>query len=145
MSALNRNLMDTPFDDFIQTDAAINHGNSGGPLFNRNGDVIGVDTAIISPTTGSVGLGFAIPANDANFVAGRLMQHGMVEAGYIGASFEEVTPDIAEALSLSKAAGSIVTQIKTEQCPASVGGLQVGDVVLRWGDQTPADSTRPVA
>ena len=140
VSALNRNLMDTPFDDFIQTDAAINHGNSGGPLFNRNGDVIGVDTAIISPTTGSVGLGFAIPANDANFVAGRLMQHGMVQAGYIGANFEEVTPDIAAALNLSKPAGSIVTQIKTKQCPASVGGLQVGDVVLRWGDQTPADS-----
>ncbi len=140
VSALNRNLMDTPFDDFIQTDAAINHGNSGGPLFNRNGDVIGVDTAIVSPTTGSVGLGFAIPANDAIFVAGRLMKYGKVESAYIGASFEEVTPEIATALSLSKPGGSIVTQIRTKQCPASLGGLEVGDVVTRWGDETPADS-----
>ncbi len=72
VSALNRNLLETPYDDFIQTDAAINHGNSGGPLFNVKGEVIGVDTAIVSPRTGSVGLGFAIRANDAHFCADRL-------------------------------------------------------------------------
>src|SRR5271157_3117302 len=89
VSALNRNIMDTPFVDFIQTDAAINHGNSGGPLFNRQGEVIGVDTAIISPTTGSVGLGFAIPSNDARFVSSRLMQGGQIVLPYLGVKVEQ--------------------------------------------------------
>ena len=84
VSALNRNIMDTPYDDFIQTDAAINHGNSGGPLFNASGEVIGIDTAIISPTTGSVGLGFAIPANDARFVAARLLHDRAFVPAYLG-------------------------------------------------------------
>ena len=109
VSALNRNIMDTPYDDFIQTDAAINHGNSGGPLFNRSGEVIGVDTAIISPTTGSVGLGFAMPSNDARYVANRLLRDGSITPAFIGVKVEQVTQDIATALGMPQPTGSIVS------------------------------------
>ena len=105
VSGLNRNLMDTPYDDFIQTDAAINHGNSGGPLFNRDGEVIGVDTAIISPTTGSAGLGFAIPSNDAQYCATQLLREGAVRPAYLGMKIEQVTSDMAVALGLPKSVG----------------------------------------
>jgi len=138
VSALNRNIMDTPFDDFIQTDASINHGNSGGPLFNRQGEVIGVDTAIISPTTGSVGLGFAIPANDARFVAARLMQGGQIVLPYLGVKVEQVTPDMAVALDMKQAVGSIVAAVHVGG-PAATAGVQVGDIILRFNNQTPAD------
>jgi len=94
VSALNRNIMDTPYDHFIQTDAAINHGNSGGPLFNMKGEVIGVDTAIISPTTGSAGLGFAIPARGARFLVERLKQFGWLRPGWMGLKVDQVTPEI---------------------------------------------------
>jgi serine protease Do len=138
ISALNRNIMDTPYDDFIQTDAAINHGNSGGPLFNRAGEVIGVDTAIISPTTGSVGLGFAIPANDARYVANRLLHDGSIRSAYLGIKIEEVTQEMAEALGMRQPAGSIVAMVR-EGDPAAMAGLQVGDVILRYGNQSPPD------
>jgi serine protease Do len=138
VSALNRNIMDTPYDDFIQTDAAINHGNSGGPLFNRAGEVIGVDTAIISPTTGSVGLGFAIPANDARYVANRLLHDGSIRPSYLGIKIEEVTQDMAEALGMPRPTGSIVAMVR-EGDPAAMAGLQIGDVILRYDNQTPAD------
>jgi serine protease Do len=138
VSALNRNIMDTPFDDFIQTDASINHGNSGGPLFNRQGEVIGVDTAIISPTTGSVGLGFAIPSNDAHFVAARLQREGQVVLPYLGVKVEEVTPDMAAALGMKEAMGSIVAALH-EGGPAATAGLRVGDIILRFDNQTPSD------
>jgi propanol-preferring alcohol dehydrogenase len=138
VSALNRNIMDTPFDDFIQTDAAINHGNSGGPLFNRQGEVIGVDTAIISPTTGSVGLGFAIPANDAYFVSARLLREGQIVLPSLGVKVEEVTPDMAAALDMKQALGSIVAVLH-EGGPAATAGVEVGDIILRFNNQTPAD------
>jgi serine protease Do len=138
VSALNRNIMDTPFDDFIQTDAAINHGNSGGPLFNRQGEVIGVDTAIISPTTGSVGLGFAIPANDAHFVSARLLREGQIVLPYLGVKVEQVTPDMAAALGMKQAMGSIVAALHVGG-PAAAAGVQVGDIILRFNNQTPAD------
>jgi serine protease Do len=138
VSALNRNIMDTPFDDFIQTDAAINHGNSGGPLFNRRGEVIGVDTAIISPTTGSVGLGFAIPSNDAHYVSTRLLREGAIRPAYLGVKVEQVTPDMAAALDMKEAMGSIVAALH-EGGPAATAGVQVGDIILRFNNQTPPD------
>jgi serine protease Do len=138
VSALNRNISSTPFDHFIQTDAAINHGNSGGPLFNRNGEVIGVDTAIISPTTGSVGLGFAIPANDARYIADRLLHDGSIRFADLGIKIEEVTHDVAAALGLPRPMGSIVCAVSPDG-PAASAGLQVGDVILRYDDQTTSD------
>ena len=138
VSALNRDLMDTPFDDFIQTDAAINHGNSGGPLFNRKGEVIGVDTAIISPTTGSVGLGFAIPSNDAHYVSTRLLREGSIRPAYLGVKVEDVTPDMAVALDMKEPMGSIVANLH-EGGPAATAGVQVGDIILRFDNQTPLD------
>jgi serine protease Do len=138
VSALNRNIMDTPYDDFIQTDAAINHGNSGGPLFNRNGEVIGVDSAIVSPTSGSVGLGFAIPANDAKFIATRLLRDGHVRPAYLGLKIEEVTDDIATALGMKQPMGSIVAVVHPDG-PAAAAGLQVGDVILHYDNDTPSD------
>jgi serine protease Do len=138
VSGLNRNLMETPYDDFIQTDAAINHGNSGGPLFNLQGEVIGVDTAIISPTTGSVGLGFAIPSNRARYVAGWLLRDGHIRPAYFGVKIELVTPDMAIALGMPQPMGSIVAVVH-EGGPAAAAGLQVGDVILRYDNQTPSD------
>jgi serine protease Do len=139
VSALNRDLMDTPYDDFIQTDAAINHGNSGGPLFNSSGEVIGIDTAIISPTTGSVGLGFAIPSNDARFIATRLLRDGYVRSAYVGLKVEQVTEDMAVALGMPQPVGSIIAVVH-KGGPAAAAGLQVGDVILRYGDQVPSDT-----
>jgi serine protease Do len=138
VSALNRNIMDTPYDDFIQTDAAINHGNSGGPLFNLRGEVIGIDTAIISPTNGSAGLGFAIPSNHARYVADRLLRDGELRPAYLGVKIEEMTQDIASALGMPQPIGSIVAAVRDDG-PAAAAGLQVGDVILRYGDQTPSD------
>ena len=138
VSALNRNIMDTPYDDFIQTDAAINHGNSGGPLFNASGEVIGIDTAIISPTTGSVGLGFAIPANDARRVADRMLRDGNLAPAYIGLKVEQVTQDIATALGMPEPMGSIVSIVRPGH-PAAAAGVQVGDVILTYDNQTPSD------
>jgi serine protease Do len=138
VSALNRNVKATAYDDLIQTDAAINHGNSGGPLFNRNGEVIGVATAILSPTAGSAGLGFAIPANDARFVADRLLRDGKVRQGYIGIKTETVTQAMAAALGMPQPIGSIISVVRVGE-PAEAAGLRVGDVILRYDGQTPSD------
>ncbi len=138
VSALNRNIMETPYDDFIQTDAAINHGNSGGPLFNMRGEVIGIDTAIVSPTTGSAGLGFAIPASNAQFVIDRMLKYGWVRPGWLGFIVQQVTPEMAQALGMKRPEGSIVAATAPGG-PAAAAGLQVGDVVLRFGDKTPSD------
>ena len=142
VSALNRDIMASPYDDFIQTDAPINHGNSGGPLFNLSGQVIGIDTAIYSPTSGSVGIGFAIPANDAQFVIGRLIKYGAVKPGWIGVSLQQVTPDIAEALRMEKPEGSILSDVEPDS-PAEKAGLQAGDVITRVGGK-PVKDTRAV-
>ncbi len=139
VSALNRNINGSPFDDYIQTDAAINHGNSGGPLFNKAGEVIGMDTAIISPTHGSVGLGFAQPSEDVKFVTGRLIRNGWVGAGWTGGAVEEVTPELAQALGMKSPQGLIISSL-VDGGPAAAAGLQVGDVVLRFGDRTPRDT-----
>jgi serine protease Do len=138
VSALNRNIMDTPYDDFIQTDAPINHGNSGGPLFNTRGEVIGINTALISPTSASAGLGFAIPANDAHLVINRLLDYGWVRPGWLGVKIQQVTPDMAAALGMPEPEGSIVAWV-VDGGPAAKSGVQVGDVILRFGSKVPTD------
>ena len=138
VSALNRNIQDLPYDDFIQTDAMINHGNSGGPLFNMRGDVVGVDSDIISPTAGAVGLGFAIPANNARFVIGRLRTYGWIQPGWIGVKVQEVTPQIADAIGAAQPQGSIVSWVLAHG-PAKKAGLEIGDVILRFDGITPTD------
>jgi serine protease Do len=139
VSALHRDIMASPYDDFIQTDAPINHGNSGGPLFDTKGEVIGIDTAIFSPTSGSVGIGFAIPAMSAQFVIGRLMKYGAVRPGWIGASLQQVTPDIADALNLAEPKGAIVSDIDPDS-PSENAGLHVGDVVVSIAGHATPDS-----
>ncbi len=145
VSALNRDLMSSPYDDFIQTDAAINHGNSGGPLFNLKGEVIGVNTAIFSPLPqgGSIGLGFSIPADNVQFVVGQLRKYGTVRAGFLGAHIQQVTPDIARAVRLPDFTGAIVDDV-VPGGPAAQAGVEAGDVILRVGEQMITD-TRAVA
>jgi serine protease Do len=141
VSALNRDTGDTPYDNFIQTDAAINHGNSGGPLFDMKGEVIGVNTALIATGdagAGSMGLGLAIPANDAKFAASELRAFGRVRPGWIGARLQQVTPDLAAALGLTKTDAIIVAGVDSGS-PADAAGLRQGDLVERFGDQSPHD------
>jgi serine protease Do len=140
VSALNRDIRDTPFDDYIQTDAAINHGNSGGPLFNDRGEVIGMNTAIFSPeaTSGSIGLGFAIPSNDVKYVTDALRSPGGMRLGTLGFRIQQVTPEIADALNMSKAEGVIVGGT-TEGGGASKCGILAGDIILRYGDMQVRD------
>jgi serine protease Do len=135
VSALNRDIRDTPFDDYIQTDAAINHGNSGGPLLNEQGEVIGMNTAIFSPeaNSGSIGLGFAIPSNDVRYVTDTLRSPGGMRLGTLDFRIQQVTPEIADALNMSKAEGVIVGGT-TEGGGASRCGIRAGDIILRYGN-----------
>jgi serine protease Do len=135
VSALNRDIRDTPFDDYIQTDAAINHGNSGGPLFNERGEVIGMNTAIFSPeaTSGSIGLGFAIPSKDVKYITDALRSPAGVRFGTLDFRIQQVTPEIADALNMTKAEGVIVGGI-TDGGAASKCGLVPGDIILRYGE-----------
>ncbi|HST74976.1 MAG TPA: trypsin-like peptidase domain-containing protein [Acetobacteraceae bacterium] len=141
VSALNRDILISPYDDFIQTDAAINHGNSGGPLFDSRGEVIGVNTAIFSPTEtgGSIGIGFAIPARDVQFAIDRLRRFGQLRPGWIGLRTQDVTSEIAEAIGLAPARGVIVAGTEPKS-PAAASGLAEGDVVLRFDGQVPKDN-----
>ncbi len=122
ISAFNRDIQAGPYDDFIQTDAAINRGNSGGPLFNMDGEVIGINTAIISPTGGSVGLGFAIPANISAKVISQIRQYGAPRRGWIGVRIQSMSQDIAEGLGLKKPEGALIAEI-TPGGPAEKTGL----------------------
>jgi serine protease Do len=138
VSGLNRDIQNSAYDDLIQTDATINHGNSGGPLFDMQGNVIGVDSAIISPTAGSAGIGFALPSNSARFVIGRLQTYGWVRPGWIGVKVQQITPDIAEAMGKSQAEGSIVAWVLPNG-PAMKSGLTIGDIILKYDGHTPSD------
>jgi serine protease Do len=140
VSALNRDIRDTPFDDYIQTDAAINHGNSGGPLFNVHGEVIGMNTAIIAPngTSGSIGLGFAIPSNDVKYVVDSLRSPGGMRLGTLDFRIQQVTPEIADALNMPKAEGVIVGGTK-EGGAASKCGIVAGDIILKYGTMPVTD------
>jgi serine protease Do len=140
VSALNRDILTSPYDDYIQTDASINHGNSGGPLFNLRGEVVGINTALYAPAgqSGSIGLGFAIPANDAQFVIRQLIENGTVRAGFLGAHIQPMTQDIAAAIGLDGVQGALVDDVVPEG-PASKAGLRYGDVITRAGDQDLSD------
>lgn len=131
VSARNRDISSGPYDNFIQTDAAINRGNSGGPLFNMNGEVIGINTAIISPSGGSIGIGFSIPSNTAAPVVEQLRSFGETRRGWLGVRIQGVTDDIAESLGLKEVRGALVAGV-TEKGPAEAAGIQAGDVILRF-------------
>ena len=131
ISARGRDIHSGPYDDYLQLDAAINRGNSGGPTFNLNGQVIGINTAIYSPNGGSVGIGFAIPSSLAKPVIDQLREHGKVERGWLGVQIQEVTPDIAKSLGLPKQEGALVADI-TPGSPAAKAGLKQGDVILAF-------------
>jgi serine protease Do len=129
ISARQRNINAGPYDDFIQTDASINRGNSGGPMFNTKGEVIGVNTAIFSPSGGSIGIGFAVPSNLAQRVVEQLIKYGQTKRGWLGVRIQEVTPEMAESLGLDKARGALVSSALADS-PADKAGLKSGDVIL---------------
>jgi len=129
VSASGRDIGSGPYDDFIQIDAAVNRGNSGGPAFNLNGEVIGINTAIFSPSGGNVGIAFAIPASSAERVIDDLKDDGQVTRGWLGVQIQGVTPEIADSLSLDKAKGSLVAEA-TPDSPAAAAGLKSGDTIL---------------
>jgi serine protease Do len=141
VSALNRNTGESPYDNFIQTDAAINHGNSGGPLFNMQGRVIGVDTELVTPnatSTGSIGLGLAIPSDDVAFAVAELRKYGHVRPGWIGARLEQITPGLATAFELTSAGGALVAAVD-KGGPADIAGLRPGDVIQSFDGRIPTD------
>ncbi|MFO1089228.1 MAG: DegQ family serine endoprotease [Hyphomicrobiales bacterium] len=131
VSARNRNINSGPYDDFIQTDAAINRGNSGGPLFNMQGDVVGINTAIISPSGGSIGIGFSVPANSAKRVVEQLVAYGETRRGWLGVKIQEVTEDLAKTMKLDKAEGALIADV-TATGPAEKAGIKPGDVVVKF-------------
>ncbi|MBZ9795507.1 DegQ family serine endoprotease [Mesorhizobium sp. ES1-4] len=147
VSARGRDLHSGPFDDFIQIDAPINHGNSGGPLVDINGNVVGINTAIYSPNGGSVGVGFAIPSDQAQKVVAKLMKGGNIEYGYLGVEIQPVTPDVANAIGLDHPGGALVSQVN-DGSPAAKAGIETGDVITGFAGQDikdPKDLSRAVA
>jgi serine protease Do len=147
LSARSRDIRSGPYDDYLQTDAAINQGNSGGPLFNAAGEVIGVNTAIYSPSGGSVGIGFAVPSRTARAVSEQIIQNGRVERGFLGARLQELTPALAQALGLGAPNGALVAGLERNG-PAEKAGLSTGDVVTKLNGKPIAsahDLSREVA
>ncbi len=134
VSARGRDIRQGPYDDFIQTDAAINRGNSGGPLFNMDGQVIGINTAIYSPSGGSIGIGFSIPSNMAKQVVDQLRNFGHAKRGWLGVQIQQVTPDIADGLNLHPAHGAMVASV-TDNGPAAAAQIHGGDVILKFNGQ----------
>ncbi len=147
VSARGRDIGQGNYDDFLQIDAPINKGNSGGPTFNLKGEVVGVNTAIFSPSGGSVGIGFAIPADQARQIVAQLKAEGRVQRGWLGVQIQKISDDIAASLGLDQAYGALVTKV-TDNSPAAKAGLEVGDVILELnGDKVkdPRDLARKVA
>ena len=134
ISARGRDIRSGPLDDFIQIDASINRGNSGGPLFNTKGEVIGVNSAIFSPNGGSVGIGFAIPSSMADNVVAQLQENGTVQRGYLGVHIQSVTEEISDSLGLDDTTGALVSQVM-EDSPAEKAGIESGDVILSYGGE----------
>src|SRR6185369_4645809 len=139
VSARNRDINSGPYDNYIQTDAAINRGNSGGPLFNLDGEVVGINTAIISPTGGSIGIGFAVPSKTALAVIDQLRNFGETRRGWLGVKIQPVTDDIAEALNIKPARGTLIAGID-DKGPAKAGGIETGDVVLKFDGKDVKDA-----
>jgi serine protease Do len=140
ISAIARDIHAGPYDDFLQTDASINRGNSGGPMFDLDGEVIGINTAILSPTGGSIGIGFAIPSAFARPIIAQLQSTGKVVRGWIGARIQPVSDDLAEAIGLDKSRGAMIATIDPDS-PALHAKLQPGDVILTYDDK-PIDRSR---
>ncbi|MCB1382625.1 MAG: Do family serine endopeptidase [Notoacmeibacter sp.] len=147
VSARGRDIGAGPYDDFIQIDAAVNRGNSGGPAFNLNGQVIGINTAIFSPSGGNVGIAFAIPASTAKDVVMDLMDDGHIERGWLGVQIQPVTKDIAESVGLADQKGALVSQ-PTDNGPALAAGVKAGDIITSVNDDpiaSPRDLARKIA
>ena len=147
VSARNRDINSGPYDNYIQTDAAINRGNSGGPLFNLEGEVIGVNTAIISPSGGSIGIGFAVPSKTALAVIDQLRNFGETRRGWLGVRIQQVNDEIAESLGLKQAQGALIAGID-DKGPAKPAGIEPGDVVIKFDGKDikePKDLSRVVA
>src|SRR3982075_1921994 len=147
VSARNRDISQGPYDNYIQTDASINRGNSGGPLFNLDGEVVGVNTLIISPTGGSIGLGFAVPSKTVAGVVDQLRQFGELRRGWLGVRIQQVTDEIAESLNVKPARGALVAGAE-DKGPAKPAGIEPGDVVVKFDGKDikePKDLSRAVA
>src|SRR5687767_1591729 len=147
VSARGRDIHEGPYDDFLQIDAAINQGNSGGPTFSTDGSVIGINTAIFSPSGGSVGIGFAIPSNLAKPIIAELKDQGHIDRGWLGVSIQPLTPDLTQGMGLGSDKGALVSSVQ-EDSPAAAAGIKSGDVVLRFDDreiESPKDLSRAVA
>ncbi|MHC4050688.1 Do family serine endopeptidase [Bradyrhizobium sp. 25ACV] len=147
VSAKNRDISSGPYDSYIQTDASINRGNSGGPLFNLDGDVIGVNTLIISPSGGSIGIGFAVPSKTVAGVVDQLRQFGELRRGWLGVRIQSVTDEIAESLNIKPARGALVAGVD-DKGPAKPAGIEPGDVVVKFDGKDvkdPKDLSRVVA
>ena len=147
VSARNRDINSGPYDSYIQTDAAINRGNSGGPLFNLDGEVIGVNTLIISPTGGSIGIGFAVPSKTVAGVVDSLRQFGELRRGWLGVRIQQVTDEIAESLNIKPARGALIAGVE-DKGPAKPAGIEPGDVVVKFDGKEikePKDLSRVVA
>ncbi len=140
ISAKQRDIQTGPYDDYLQTDAAINKGNSGGPLFDMNGEVVGINTAIISPTGGSIGIGFAVPADVATVVIDQLKKYGRTRRGWIGVQIQSVTDDIAGSLGVDPGQGALISKV-TDDGPAAKAGIVAGDVILSF-DAKPISRVR---
>ena len=141
ISARARDINAGPYDDFIQSDASINRGNSGGPMFNMEGEVIGVNTAIFSPSGGSVGIGFAIPSQLARNVIAQLRDSGEVKRGWLGVRIQSVTDELAEGLGLDEAKGALVASV-TPDGPAENAGIKQGDVIIEFDGREVPDMRR---
>src|SRR6202044_2315470 len=147
VSARNRDINSGPYDSYIQTDAAINRGNSGGPLFNLDGEVIGVNTLIISPTGGSIGIGFAVPSKTVASVVDQLRQFGELRRGWLGVRIQQVTDEIAESLNIKPARGALIAGVD-DKGPAKPAGIEPGDVIVTFDGKEikePKDLSRVVA
>src|SRR5467141_3621099 len=147
VSARNRDINSGPYDNYIQTDASINRGNSGGPLFNLEGEVVGVNTLIISPTGGSIGLGFAVPSKTVAGVVDQLRQFGELRRGWLGVRIQQVTDEIAESLSIKPPRGALIAGVE-DKGPAKPAGIEPGDVVVKFDGKDikePKDLSRVVA
>ena len=133
VSALGRTgLLPQGYEDFIQTDASINPGNSGGALINMKGELVGINTAILGPSGGNVGIGFAVPSNIVRYVMSQLIRFGEVKRGWLGISMQDLTPDLARSLGVKERAGAVIAQVQPDS-PAAAAGIREGDVVLEIG------------